>query len=216
MSVRQTCTKSLTVRFVLSSFGSRILELWFLATVDKSASEQDIKKAYKRLSRKYHPDKNQDPGAEDKFVEVAHGELMLLSLSAWSAAISHFFCLVAYEVLSDSTVCPPEIELPLVLIREPEKTNIRPPWRRRLEGSRGRPVPACQPLRHVLQILRRRLYVAPQTDRPFTLADKHRTQSRQTIRYAEGRRPSLNSRSRCRTCTKVPASTCVFFPSLLP
>ena len=42
--------------------------------VHKSASEQDIRKAYKRLSRKYHPDKNKEPDAEDRFVEVAHGE----------------------------------------------------------------------------------------------------------------------------------------------
>lgn len=40
----------------------------------RHASEQEIKKAYKRLSRKYHPDKNRDPGAEDRFVNVAHGE----------------------------------------------------------------------------------------------------------------------------------------------
>jgi len=50
-----------------------------LLGLHRSASEQDIKKAYKKLSRKYHPDKNKEPGAEEKFVQVAH----------------------AYEVLSD-------------------------------------------------------------------------------------------------------------------
>ena len=45
--------------------------------MDRSASEADIKKAYKRLSRKYHPDKNKDPGAEEKFVEIAYGDLQL-------------------------------------------------------------------------------------------------------------------------------------------
>eukprot|EP00033_Pygsuia_biforma_P001968 GCRY01002191.1.p1 GENE.GCRY01002191.1~~GCRY01002191.1.p1 ORF type:complete len:414 (+),score=80.90 GCRY01002191.1:86-1327(+) len=48
--------------------------------VKKNASIKDIKKAYKTLSRKYHPDKNPgDKEAEKKFVEVA----------------------TAYEVLSD-------------------------------------------------------------------------------------------------------------------
>jgi len=47
--------------------------------VSKNASEDDLKKAFRKLARQYHPDVNKDPGAEDKFKEL--GE--------------------AYEVLSD-------------------------------------------------------------------------------------------------------------------
>ncbi|KAF9223425.1 DnaJ-domain-containing protein [Gyrodon lividus] len=56
-------------------------DLYKTLELSRHASEQDIRKAYKRLSRKYHPDKNKDPGTEEKFVEIAH----------------------AYEVLSDTT-----------------------------------------------------------------------------------------------------------------
>ncbi|BBI01135.1 chaperone protein [Buchnera aphidicola (Nipponaphis monzeni)] len=49
--------------------------------IQKSASEREIKKAYKRLAIKYHPDRNQgDKQAEDKFKEVKE----------------------AYEILTDS------------------------------------------------------------------------------------------------------------------
>ncbi len=38
--------------------------------VAKNASEEEIKKAFRRLARKYHPDVNKEPGAEEKFKEI--------------------------------------------------------------------------------------------------------------------------------------------------
>ena len=49
--------------------------------IEKNATETEIKKAYRKLSMKYHPDKNKDHDATDKFKEIQE----------------------AYDVLSDTT-----------------------------------------------------------------------------------------------------------------
>ena len=53
-------------------------DLYEIIGVDKSASENDIKKSYRKIAMKYHPDKNpEDKEAEKKFKEAAEAYAVL-------------------------------------------------------------------------------------------------------------------------------------------
>ncbi len=45
--------------------------------VDKNASDAEIKSAYRRLAKKYHPDVNKEEGAADKFKEIGEAYSVL-------------------------------------------------------------------------------------------------------------------------------------------
>ena len=45
--------------------------------LSKGASDEEIKRAFRKLAKQYHPDVNKEPGAEEKFKEIGEAYAVL-------------------------------------------------------------------------------------------------------------------------------------------
>ncbi len=94
-------------------------ELYSVIGVERDATEQEIRKAYRKLAREHHPDLNpNDPAAEDRFKEVS----------------------AAYEILSDPEKRALYDEFGAEAQKlgyDPERAEEYREWRRRADAAAG-------------------------------------------------------------------------------
>lgn len=69
--IRRPCLLfSLFFLFLVSHGEAKTLDPYKVLGVDKNASQREIQKAFHKLSLQYHPDKNKNKGAQEKFAEI--------------------------------------------------------------------------------------------------------------------------------------------------
>ncbi|MGA2665250.1 MAG: molecular chaperone DnaJ [Nitrososphaerales archaeon] len=61
----------------MSGSSSSSQDFYDILGVQRSASKDDIKAAYRKLALEFHPDRNKDPGAEDRFKQISEAYAVL-------------------------------------------------------------------------------------------------------------------------------------------
>jgi len=58
---------------VWTNVGKCHLDYYSVLGIPRTATHKEIKSAFHKLALQYHPDKNKEPGAEEKFRNIAEG-----------------------------------------------------------------------------------------------------------------------------------------------
>ncbi len=109
--------------------------------VTRSASPEEIKVAYRRLARRYHPDTSHDPGAEDRFKEITLAYQVLrdmdkrvrYDLEAMERELEATERELSAE--TDAETANPAVHLGDTLPPAPDADTIPPRWERDLRDE---------------------------------------------------------------------------------
>ena len=109
--------------------------------VTRSASPEEIKAAYRRLARRFHPDTSRDPGAEDRFKELTLAYQVLRDMDKRVRydleAMERELVATERELSaeSDAGSANPTVHLGDTLPPEPAADTIPPRWERDLRDE---------------------------------------------------------------------------------
>jgi hypothetical protein len=101
MNINAVLTLLAIVNLLLVAAIEAAEDYYKILGIKRNAKDREIKKAFRKLALKYHPDRNKDdPQAEKKFVEIAKGtcDAELICLLFIKLSSCHL-CLVNVDVI---------------------------------------------------------------------------------------------------------------------
>lgn len=73
-----------------------ILKYYEILCINKTATVEEIKYAYKQLCLKYHPDKCKSEEAKDKFIKITEAYNKIIEYKTKAESINFYICMLVH------------------------------------------------------------------------------------------------------------------------